>query len=257
MLRTTETALVSRTINGMVRDLLDVFIVYTLNGRSRSGYDIKKTLAKQFGVKISYGSLYPHLHSLESSGIMSVEVVPHSKAKDLTKKQYSLTTAGREALQANVEALSRITLTLQLELAGASRELVAREIAPQPVDSIATILRSRGFKVQSNVSLKGRSGNRHEVDLFAVKGEGDSEQRLLFGFSLNDSPVETREVTDLYTLGYDLGSTTIVLIAVPGLTQEAKRLTEFYGIKALETANVNEVAQGQILGLEEILRQAP
>ncbi len=81
MQRVTETALIPRTINSMVRALLDVFIVYTLNADPRSGYDIKKTLAKQFGVKISYGSLYPHLHSLQRSGMAAVEEVNHLKAE--------------------------------------------------------------------------------------------------------------------------------------------------------------------------------
>ncbi len=253
MLRLSETALLTRTVNRMVRDLLDVFILYTVNGGSRSGYDVKKTLGKLFAVKISYGSLYPHLHSLERSGLIVGEWVPHAKANSLKKKQYSLTELGRASLQANVEALSRISLTLQLELAGVKREIVAREIAPQPLNSLVSLLRSTGYKVESNVSLEGKSGAQHEVDVFAVKRDGDFERRLLFGISLADSPIGIGEVTRLYTQGFDLGSTVTVLITVPGLTEDAKRLASLYGMKVIETASVSELIEGRVLGLDELL----
>ncbi len=254
MLRVSETALVGRTINSLVTDLLDVFILYTLNAGARSGYDVKKTLAKLFAVKVSYGSLYPHLHSLERAGLLTGEWVPHAKAKDLRKKQYSLTEMGRASLRANVEALSRIALTLQLELAGVKREIVAREIVPLPTNSLVAFLRSRGFKVQTNVSLEGRSGTQHEVDLFAVKQHGEGEQHLLFGISIDDSPLGIREIIRLYTQGYDLGSTLTILIAVPGLTEEGRRLADFYGMKVFETVNLSELMGGIGASLDELLR---
>ncbi len=70
-----------------------------------------------------------------------------------------------------------------------------KEIAPKPShEVIEGILRSRGFKVRSNVSLKGRSGTKHHVDAFAVKREGDSERQFLLGLALSDSPVGIQEV---------------------------------------------------------------
>lgn len=254
MLRVSETALVSRTINSLVTDLLDVFILYTLNAGARSGYDVKKTLAKLFAVKVSYGSLYPHLHSLERAGLVTGERVPHAKAKDLIKIQYSMTEIGRASLRANVEALSRIALTLQLELAGVKREIVAREIAPMPTNALVAFLRSKGFKVQSNASLAGRSGKQHEVDLFAVKLDKEAEQRFHLGISLGDEPIGIQEIIRLYTQGYDLGSTLTVVIAVPGLTDDAKRVAEFYGMKVFETTNLSDLIEGIGARLDELLR---
>jgi DNA-binding PadR family transcriptional regulator len=75
------------------------FILGLLNHRSMSGYDIR-SLLEGFSWLLgspSYGSLYPMLHTLLEEGLVSVDVI--SGQNTLSRKLYSITEAGREALQ--------------------------------------------------------------------------------------------------------------------------------------------------------------
>jgi DNA-binding PadR family transcriptional regulator len=68
-----------------------------------SGYDIR-SLLENFSWLLgspSYGSLYPMLHTLLEEGLVSVDVT--SGQNTLSRKIYSITEAGRDALQEQLQ----------------------------------------------------------------------------------------------------------------------------------------------------------
>ncbi|NLE46728.1 MAG: PadR family transcriptional regulator [Chloroflexi bacterium] len=75
------------------------FLLGLLDQRPMSGYDIKrylKSLEWLIGSP-SFGSLYPSLHALLDQGLVTVEIA--SRSDKPPRKQYSITDAGRLALQ--------------------------------------------------------------------------------------------------------------------------------------------------------------
>lgn len=79
---------------------LRYFILGLLARQTMSGYDIRrllKSLSWLIGSPSS-GSLYPILHSLLQEGLTTMEVIPSTERPP--RKIYSITEAGRQALQA-------------------------------------------------------------------------------------------------------------------------------------------------------------
>jgi len=75
------------------------FILGLLNRQPMSGYDIKRFLKSLSWLvdSPSFGSLYPALHALLESGLVTMEVVPRQDKPP--RKIYSITEAGRQVLQ--------------------------------------------------------------------------------------------------------------------------------------------------------------
>lgn len=74
-----------------------------LTDGAASGYDLKKHFESSFGHFFSagYGSIYPALASLAANGLVSCRCVPQDGKPD--RKVYSITPAGRAALQAELD----------------------------------------------------------------------------------------------------------------------------------------------------------
>lgn len=68
-----------------------------------SGYDLKKHFESSFGHFFSagYGSIYPALASLAARQLVSCKCIPQNGKPD--RKVYSITAAGRAALQAELD----------------------------------------------------------------------------------------------------------------------------------------------------------
>jgi len=55
----------------VAKQLMDVEILYLLTFSPKSGYELRKLLSSWFKINVSYGTLYPHLHALEKSGLVT------------------------------------------------------------------------------------------------------------------------------------------------------------------------------------------
>ncbi len=69
-----------------------------------SGYDLKKKLLETFDYNISFGTLYPHLRSLESSKL----IIGRWLSKKPRKRLYSVTYKGRESLSLSTKQISQL-----------------------------------------------------------------------------------------------------------------------------------------------------
>src|SRR5579875_3137783 len=100
----------------ITRQLVDLEILYLLNFGSKSGYELRKYLRSSFHLNVSYGTLYPHLHSLEKRELISGNWQSQDQNAPLKKRMYSLTPKGMEKLKLSIGNLSKIALTMQFML---------------------------------------------------------------------------------------------------------------------------------------------
>ena len=82
----------------ITRALLDPIILLLMEPGNKTGYRISKTLENTFGLRLSWGTLYPHLHQLERDGMISGRKKISARTSHLGI-EYSLTETGRQELR--------------------------------------------------------------------------------------------------------------------------------------------------------------
>ena len=85
--------------SSLVKQLVDIEILYLLTFSPKSGYELRKQLMNWFKINVSYGTLYPHLHSLEKTGFITGKWQQKFESAPLKKCTYSLTQAWRRSLK--------------------------------------------------------------------------------------------------------------------------------------------------------------
>jgi len=91
-------------------DLLDLLLLSRLWIKPVGGYQLRNDLWKEFGIRVSFGTLYPYLKNLERTRFVFLE---ESQADHKMKKIYRLTPSGMSALKFNVVAIVKIANTLR------------------------------------------------------------------------------------------------------------------------------------------------
>ncbi len=157
------------------KQLVDIEILYLLTFSPKSGYKLRKKLLSWFKISISYGTLYPHLHSLEKSGLILGAWQQKFDEAPLKKRMYSMTPLGQKILRNNVENLSKIATTMQFHVTQvnwASRlDYSISDEQQKALDFIEGFLSRRGYTVRKLALVKGISGQEYPVDIFANKPE--------------------------------------------------------------------------------------
>jgi DNA-binding PadR family transcriptional regulator len=93
-----------------VADLLDILLLSRLWMEPMGGYQLRMNLAREFGFRVSFGTLYPHLKNLERSKL----IIQESRAADRPKKTvYRLSPLGKSTLKLNAIAIIKIASTLR------------------------------------------------------------------------------------------------------------------------------------------------
>jgi len=92
-----------------VADLLDILLLSRLWMKPMGGYQLRMDLSREFGIRVSFGTLYPHLKNLERSKF----TVQESRADRPKKIVYRLTPLGKSALKLNAIAIIKIANTLR------------------------------------------------------------------------------------------------------------------------------------------------
>jgi DNA-binding PadR family transcriptional regulator len=155
----------------IARQLFDVEVLYFLNSGPRSGYELRKLLLRAFGINMSYGTLYPHLHSLEESGLISGM---WSKSGEVgsplpRKRTYALTQQGWISLKMSIGALWKIATTMQFIFNGV--DLQRAEGTPLAADKdsirtrLKTALEATRYEMVTAKTVRGFSGINHRIEL--------------------------------------------------------------------------------------------
>jgi len=114
---------------------------------------------------------------------------------------------------------------------------------------VLEFLRERGYRTESPGELVGESGVKHSFDVVA-RGLRDDPPIIVIDVALTDGLVEEAKVKEMFAKVYDVTPYKAVLIAVPGLGEEAKKLANRYGIDAIEARELKSL-------LRELLRTIP
>jgi DNA-binding PadR family transcriptional regulator len=91
-------------------DLLDLLLLSRLWTRPMGGYELKNEMMREFGMRLSFGTIYPHLKNLEKARLISLEIGERSRKK---KNVYRLTSEGTSALKFSTIGLIKIANDLR------------------------------------------------------------------------------------------------------------------------------------------------
>jgi DNA-binding PadR family transcriptional regulator len=95
-----------------LKEVIDLQLLYLLSESPSSGYALNKKMLKEFGLKISYGTLYPKLAYFEKAGILSSSWQrndPDSASPVAKRKRiYRLTEYGQGILKERLAELAKM-----------------------------------------------------------------------------------------------------------------------------------------------------
>jgi hypothetical protein len=136
---------------------------------------------------------------------------------------------------------------LQAVLTGSPQP--ARETAKAPFEfksksQLMQYLEKKGYSVKENSEVRGRSGAVHNIDILATRDEGIITHRIAVGVEVDEKAMGLDRVFDFDDRAYDAGILDKVLIAVPGLTREARLFAKRQGIRVFEAGQLEPVASG-------------
>ncbi len=224
----------------IARELVDLEILYFLSLGPKSGYELKKNLMKTFGLNLSYGTLYPHLHALEKADLIAGSWKVQDENQPLRKRVYGLTSQGIERLGRSITTLSKIALTIQFN----TSKLNLNPKTPGEIERTAKITETakelftvQGYTAVIGAKLKGASGIEHTTDVAATNGAG--KERVLIKISTGSTIADILRTS---VMSSDLKATETIIIATGETTEEAIRLAKSCGITLYSCRDEAEVA---------------
>ena len=124
-----------------------------------------------------------------------------------------------------------------------------REIIKEPFEfksksQLIQYLEKQGYTVKKNAKVEGRSGAAHNIDILATRDEGIITHRIAIGIKVGKKPMGLDKVFDFDDKAYDAGIMDKVLIAVPGLTREARQFAKRQGIRVFEAGQMKPSGEG-------------
>ena len=96
----------------LLQGTLDMMVLRTLSAGAANGYEIARSIERLSGdvLLVDHGSLYPALHRLESSGLVTAKWEISSTNR--RARYYTLTAAGRKRLTVEVEQFDRMIMAI-------------------------------------------------------------------------------------------------------------------------------------------------
>lgn len=101
-----------KSFNEVIPGTLDMLVLKTVSRQTMHGYAVAQTIQRlsQDVLRIEEGALYPALHRLEVRGLLRSEWGVSNNNR--RAKFYSLTTAGRRALEQEATSWSRVAVAI-------------------------------------------------------------------------------------------------------------------------------------------------
>ena len=239
----------------VAKQLVDVEILYLLTFSAKSGYELRKLLASWFKINISYGTLYPHLHALEKSGLLSGAWQQKFDEAPLKKRMYSLTPLGQATLRGNIESLSKIALTMQFKVSGAnsfpSLPHNATEEQSRALDLVEGFLTHRGYIVRKLTVVKGFSSQEYPLDLFATRPELKFTNIIL---RLGDrSGISLDDILKLHVVSFELdASKAIYLVPSATISEEVRKQAQFCHVSIYTGQDTESAASSLISSYDAV-----
>ncbi|MEM3578695.1 MAG: hypothetical protein QXL54_00520 [Candidatus Bathyarchaeia archaeon] len=109
------------------------------------------------------------------------------------------------------------------------------------VAPIREFLAENGFNVEAPAFIKGKSGANHMFDIAAYKENRTAKVTVLDVAIATENAVLEQPVIALFAKIYDVSPEHAFLVAIPKLSDNAKKMAELYNIKVIETKDAKEV----------------
>ncbi len=236
------------------KQLVDIEILYLLTFSAKSGYELRKKLLSWYKINISYGTLYPHLHSLEKMGLIVGTWQQKFDEAALKKRMYSLTPMGQKILQSNVESLSRISLTMQFRITQVNWASRAdTPISPEQhkaFDILEGFLSRRGYTVRKLALIKGISGQEYPVDLFASKQDVKLTNVVLRFPEHLEASIE--DVLKMNMISFELeAQRSMILSPVTHVSEDVKRLAASCHVSIFKGQDIESAATNLSMTYDE------
>ena len=107
---------------------------------------------------------------------------------------------------------------------------------------IKTYLGQQGYEVVEGARRVGKSGIQHIFDMVAQKNDGFTDRLIAIGVSAGgEREVEVGSIFSLANKAYDCGMSERILVAVPGLSGEAKQLAYKQRIKVIDGEQIEQL----------------
>ncbi len=104
---------------------------------------------------------------------------------------------------------------------------------------IGSILEEFQFRVEMPGQIAGRSGAVHRFDAVATKG---ASEVIVLDVMASEGPIGEVPVASLYAKVFDVSPTQAILVAIPGISDKARKLASLYKISVIEALNSEEAA---------------
>ncbi|MEM2337135.1 MAG: hypothetical protein QXK93_00505 [Candidatus Bathyarchaeia archaeon] len=109
------------------------------------------------------------------------------------------------------------------------------------VAPIREFLVESGFEVEAPAFIKGKSGANHMFDIAAHRGGKTGKVVVMDVAIATENAVIEQPVIALFAKMYDVSPEHAFLVAIPKLSENAKKMAELYNIKVIEAKDAKEV----------------
>lgn len=131
------------------------------------------------------------------------------------------------------------------------KEIVDNGLSNSPFVNIAIkkFLTKEGWKVDSPANVNGKSGVEHSFDMVAFKGSKIKET-MVIDIATSEEMVAEQPVVALFAKIFDVSPNKSLLIAIPKINDNGKKMAALYKIRIIEAKDQTQV----INQLKEILK---
>jgi hypothetical protein len=105
---------------------------------------------------------------------------------------------------------------------------------------IREFLVKEGMKVESPAFLHGKSGAKHSFDIAAYKAGNEQKAIVIDLATSTEAVVSEQPVIALFAKIFDVLPDKAFLVAIPRLSENARKMAELYNIRAIEAKNQAE-----------------
>jgi general secretion pathway protein E len=124
-----------------------------------------------------------------------------------------------------------------------SEEGTRMEIYSKIRPQIKKYLEQQGYEVTEAAKRIGKSGIQHTFDMLAQRDDGFTSHVIAVGVTAGgEREVAVGAIFSLANKAYDCGMSDRILVAVPGLSEEAKQLAYKQRIKVIDGAQIERLA---------------
>jgi len=118
------------------------------------------------------------------------------------------------------------------------------KIDPQLKSKIRAYLEKQGYTITEGAKILGKSGIEHTFDMLAQRSDGFTTYTIAICIAAGgDRETEVGTIFGFANKAYDTGIHSRVLIAIPGLSQEAKQLAQKQRIKFIDGGQIEALLE--------------